>query len=299
VIVALLIIVVAALVAAVAFWAGRRGRRRGALDGPVCGACRYSVVGLEVLTCPECGGDLRAVGIRTPNEPRRPVPWWEFAAQVLLFSLLALVAAAPGVAAVDAIAPVRRTYASQVLLSRPASGLYDRVTIRANETAWDLRQPVPPVTVELVPLNAAAPAAGPLTVEPADGGYHYVDTSGRRVSAPSGFAGGTVLAWLATAGFDPADPRLIEEAGKIAVEARNVGRIIEPIQGRGSRSSTGGGSQLRGTFGVTDFRERATAEGLVWLVAVAVGFWVLLWAGGVVYLWRVHSGRSGRRNPEP
>ena len=32
-----------------------------------CGACRYPVVGLESLTCPECGGDLRVAGILPPR----------------------------------------------------------------------------------------------------------------------------------------------------------------------------------------------------------------------------------------
>jgi hypothetical protein len=43
----------------------RRGRGK-----PVCGACGYAVAGLETLKCPECGSDLREVGI-TGGSPRR------------------------------------------------------------------------------------------------------------------------------------------------------------------------------------------------------------------------------------
>jgi ribosomal protein L34E len=37
---------------------------------PVCGACGYAVAGLEALKCPECGSDLREVGIKG-GRPRR------------------------------------------------------------------------------------------------------------------------------------------------------------------------------------------------------------------------------------
>ncbi len=36
----------------------------------VCGGCQYPVTGLSSLTCPECGGDLRRVGILTPTQQR-------------------------------------------------------------------------------------------------------------------------------------------------------------------------------------------------------------------------------------
>jgi len=34
-------------------------------DGGACGKCGYSVNQLETMTCPECGADLREVGIKT------------------------------------------------------------------------------------------------------------------------------------------------------------------------------------------------------------------------------------------
>lgn len=38
-----------------------------------CGACGYCVAHLSSLTCPECGGDLRLVGIRGKRTPARVV----------------------------------------------------------------------------------------------------------------------------------------------------------------------------------------------------------------------------------
>ena len=39
---------------------------------PACGSCGYSVQGLPSFTCPECGADLREVGIVT-SSTRSPV----------------------------------------------------------------------------------------------------------------------------------------------------------------------------------------------------------------------------------
>ena len=41
----------------------------------VCGKCQYPVAGLTTFTCPECGSDLRTVGILAANHAR-PMPLW-------------------------------------------------------------------------------------------------------------------------------------------------------------------------------------------------------------------------------
>lgn len=51
---------------------------------PCCAACRYPVEGLTSLHCPECGSDLRAVGILTPAIRRPLGPWLA----IILWSLL-------------------------------------------------------------------------------------------------------------------------------------------------------------------------------------------------------------------
>jgi hypothetical protein len=43
----------------------RRQRRR--VSRPSCGKCGYAVRGLPTFICPECGSDLREVGILTPG----------------------------------------------------------------------------------------------------------------------------------------------------------------------------------------------------------------------------------------
>ncbi len=48
--------------------------RRPKLRRPSCGQCGYAVEGLESMSCPECGSDLREVGIVTP-QVRMMHPW--------------------------------------------------------------------------------------------------------------------------------------------------------------------------------------------------------------------------------
>jgi class 3 adenylate cyclase len=48
-----------------------RGRKRGKFPGR-CGKCGYNVTGLTNFTCPECGSDLRAVGIVRGDKTLKP-----------------------------------------------------------------------------------------------------------------------------------------------------------------------------------------------------------------------------------
>ena|SRR5690242_16377075 len=41
------------------------------VEMPCCRACGYAVKGLPTFICPECGSDLREVGIATPGVPYR------------------------------------------------------------------------------------------------------------------------------------------------------------------------------------------------------------------------------------
>src|SRR4051812_8979326 len=48
--------------ALILLWRATRTQKPSA-DGAVCGQCGYSVRGALTFTCPECGSDLREVGI--------------------------------------------------------------------------------------------------------------------------------------------------------------------------------------------------------------------------------------------
>ena len=53
------------LIVGITLWVtGGRSKGSGEMS---CGACGYAVRGLEALNCPECGADLRVVGINRPK----------------------------------------------------------------------------------------------------------------------------------------------------------------------------------------------------------------------------------------
>ena len=64
---ALLIVV---LISAVAYHVATLALRR---HEPTCGKCGYSARGLSIPECPECGADLREVGIDMYRQPRAPL----------------------------------------------------------------------------------------------------------------------------------------------------------------------------------------------------------------------------------
>lgn len=57
----ILVALLAGLIFGIVLWI--TGGRSGAGNEMACGGCGYAVRGLEALNCPECGADLRMVGI--------------------------------------------------------------------------------------------------------------------------------------------------------------------------------------------------------------------------------------------
>jgi hypothetical protein len=61
----IVVLVLGALIVGITLWAtGGSSKGTGEMS---CGGCGYAVRGLEALNCPECGADLRMVGINRPK----------------------------------------------------------------------------------------------------------------------------------------------------------------------------------------------------------------------------------------
>ena len=88
-IVGLLVVLVVLTVVGMLVFIKRRLRRD--RDLPICGQCGYAVRGVQTLICPECGSDLREVGIIAAGKLPNWRPWPGAVTRFTLWTLLFLI----------------------------------------------------------------------------------------------------------------------------------------------------------------------------------------------------------------
>lgn len=184
---------------------------------PVCAKCRYSVGGLESHTCPECGGDLREVGILTPALGRRLrgslwlglLGWtflWFGAGSFMGMIGLSTVLASQRASAFHAAAP---EYTATL---RPTSGVFESVEIETTDATSNDGV----VGVEaMLTLNDGSTAR--LVIDETTGRATAYDTAGEEIaesSAPSDFF---LRRWLEQCGV----------AGTLGEEPADLSRALE------------------------------------------------------------------------
>jgi hypothetical protein len=271
---------VAIVMAALASYALRRARRPLAPgQPPLCGACGYSTQGLTTLTCPECGSDLRVVGIGAGVTRRMP-RLIHFAACAIFLSFL--------------MYPLQTTLTNLVMpmLLSPLEYSNDiRVTSRGDPSrSFAIRATgrggATPVTIEMQ-LRGGGGGGGTqrftLLYDPA----RAVDFGPR-----------TVLDWMiasrSAAGpplSDAIDPAVPMEAARVAGLARKGARYTRGREhadwayggSGGSRSSSGAG----GVFAsyTEDFAARPSRVTTI-MVQVLRVLWGILWLALLIVLFR-------------
>jgi len=288
-----------------ATWRRRKGGRR-QVPQPSCGNCGYPVRGLESFTCPECGSDLREVGIATPAMRRGPGPvTWAVLWTLFLPSPAVWVSALladyvlPTVVVTDirrsiyvrdpSAVPVRdwrarRPYDTNPPMIPGVRNLTAHVTgrgVRFGEP--DTTKPVPGTKLTLTPDALTPRGVGPLTVDLTSGAWHYTDATGRTVVGRGPLLPATIRQYLADAGFDTAD-QLIDD------RAKDVHALtLEVPQGPGNRMSMGkDDSEAVALSAVVTTRPQPVP----WASQAAVVFWEAVWLAGIV--WIVRRRRSGK-----
>jgi len=264
----LLILLVGLLLAVVILGVYVLRRRRPAGAEPVCGRCGYNVRGLPTFTCPECGSDLREVGIRTAGQPRALGPW----ARVALWTL---------------ILPVPATIVSFGLLITVIPTVHDRSDTLDLDTAGSpsglslqlqaqgralggpprrgLSAPVPLQRLTLTLAGAQASAA-PLEVDLRTLGYKCRQPNGDLLEQSIGLDASALRAWLTGAGVDVNDDRVQTQIAELLkIVQGTAGGTLAVVPG-GSWSQVGGGSSTRGG-----------SAGEIPLL----GFWIVIWLLGL------------------
>ena len=173
---------------------------------PTCGACGYCVRGIEGLICPECGSDLREVGIVTPATRRSVSPRWPFMALwTLALPLPALVLT---VALLWTVIPFSQTTRAQRVIFLQAPSLNSTLQISGLRRDWRPalvdQNPAPPDALKVEELSKGIA----LEINLKSGAYSYRQKDGKVIQRSGGFNGSVLADWLGTGGIDSSDQRV-------------------------------------------------------------------------------------------
>lgn len=235
--------------------------------GPVCGQCGYSTHGLTTLICPECGSDLRVVGISVNG--RKPAGL----DRLLVWGLAIAAGLGLGVIQWTIVGEhlpreVRRS--EQRTLTGPASRGYQQIIMDAGGAGW-AHQPSR-LNVKLTITLSNGRAGTPLDLR--------VDQTVREQKTGVPFSTELLKSWLENNGvtMEEMDPEL----GDIAMA---VLQATSPREYDTYSSYSATGSRRDGSFTMESYAIRITVTQpsaltlpvqVIWAVAYAAGvFWIL------------------------
>jgi hypothetical protein len=276
--IALLAVVVAGAVAALIVWWFRGSK---AAEAPACGRCGYCVRGITTLVCPECGADLREVGIVGPGMRKAPRPGVYILIWTLLLPVPAVILSAVGLAVAPRYDTVRM---ERVILcqSEPLRATI-RVVIRGRTLCWPRFKPSPRVPMQTMDLLLDQPPAAPLHVDLVGLTHRYTDVAGRVVKNPVGLSQEGLTGWLTAAGLKVNDDRTQEYIRKLLQTIRNTPQAQNVTDKMWVDSNSVLPEIEAGPTSVC--RERL----LPWWVSVSIWlFWILVWLAGTrqILRWR-------------
>lgn len=243
---------------------------------PVCAACRYPVAGAASFTCPECGSDLRHVGILTPGMmmrrspgPRTWVMGWTF-----VWAVLGLV----GAVAVSLFIDGRIRSEKTLNYVAAAAGLELNISIR--HEGWSVPPSQREMRVEVKKLGAKAGS-----------GHVRFPWPGRVCDS----AVGTASPLLSKPFDSAAAEHLLRNEGATEVEALGkelVDAVAIVANSPHNSAGTEGSTPLWASQGAAVGSGHYTPW---WVQAGIGGIWVALWVVGALVARRVGERRAGRR----
>jgi len=253
-----------------------------------CGPCDYAVRGIGSLTCPECGADLREVGIVTPK-PRRVIGPVLF---TLLWSALLLFPVSLISRIVTSNAPPFISGTSSTVLT-PNSGLSGKVklsfsyksdnTLAAHGSSTSTRRTgsgttstltfngINPSQLDIIVLELVG--LGNMSIVPSTLTCKYNVTASPKPRTWSAFNVAQMLAWYKACGLDVSKPEMITDATELVA-------IVTSLSKGNSRLTS-----QRFVFGGTSSSTRTTrtpnSYGLMILLAGAV-----VWIIGMIFYFK-------------
>lgn len=166
---------------------------------PTCGKCGYCVRGIMTLTCPECGSDLREVGIRPPRKKPPLARVRPFTAILIWTMLIVIPAAYFWHGYVRSYGPFHFTWRQYPTVISRSEFLNFSLLMRVEGESTESRRLTDyrPHRM-LIAINSTRSHAGPLLLDIRAGTYDYADSPTTRVKGDGPLTVGAVREWLAT-----------------------------------------------------------------------------------------------------
>ncbi|MDB5354604.1 MAG: hypothetical protein JWN24_1057 [Phycisphaerales bacterium] len=246
---------------------------------PRCGKCGYMVRGLATFVCPECGSDLREVGIDT-GHTRQPA-WVVALVLSISWTVLLLPVRRAMTRALEDAMPRWITVIHTATLQKPTSAAYSSFSIYGSAEARvgvNSATGFSPsnLTAELVTLQGQSSV---LTVDLQTERYTYKTIRGATVQPTAALNTSATLDWMKAAGVDTTNPSVAMEAAEFLQSLRE-----RPPQSGGDNwgASTSGPICRHFQYG----NDAWSGAGLqkFWPTGLLVLGWVIVWLAGLRWI---------------
>ena len=268
---------------------------------PACGRCGYLTRGISSLHCPECGADLREVGIMTAAARRKQGMG---CLMPLGFTGVVLVLASTLASVLDPHVPYQEVSTLGTNF-RPNSGEYVEVRFEVtavtthtgssgastgwsssyshgsghfpqNSLSWGVLQPpaqMQSIQIEVDPVTTrTAWRSGSMDIDPQTQSFSWIDLQGRTHTGGAPLTQQDVLAFLKTCGADTS------QAG-VQNESRELFAIVDGL-GQGMYHFSLNEFSVWGSSSSSSISQPMRSG---WVLGYCV-LWIIIWIGGLVWL---------------
>lgn len=294
---------------------------RGGAGEPACGKCGYPARGISTFECPECGADLREVGIVTPGQGAVVgsgcVLPAAFSIVVLVFSGIMLPFIHSQLPVVhdqshdfDLTPYITQNYTATILLavrernssrhhaghgsfSASSSSSYSSVNNTRTQTTTLMGLPVnnpvkPTIRLDHLSLSIQVPGRpqpSPLEIDPSTKQANWATASGQLRQGSAPLRQQDVLDYFADAGLNVADPDTQAQAAELFTALHALAHLNASSVTFTQLDSNGSGSSS------------STRTEPTWFTPAYILTWLVLWIVGLVVIAR--RGRRARSGETP
>lgn len=251
-------------------------RPRKSPDGPACGQCGYAVYGLPTFICPECGSDLREVGIVTGGQPRPIHP----VVKVIILTIVMAPLVLLSTVFVAIMSPQQTTLTTRTSVEHSALASIETIDVNVS-LRTDGAGNVTDGTLTARLIRSDGPDLQ-LRVDHPGLAYEYDHPEGRRQGDE--LDRDALLDWWSGAGVDASDADVRDAADGFLTLVRRGSAGFASLPGLAATGFIQSGSSSSSTM----------LGPVMWYPLGCLLFWLIVWLIGVRYvLWGRRASRAG------